>query len=163
MGRKIVDGAKNVRVFGEPIAVKARVSTIGGFSAHADQSDLLAWIGHFENPRMRVFVIHGERSISEAFANLVRERFGFDATVPGLGDIIPLAPLAPKVAVPPAPEGVWPVQLTQFMSKLGALKSLWDQAPGAIPAELLENLEAQLRPMEAELDTVLQRTGRKSK
>jgi metallo-beta-lactamase family protein len=163
LGRKIVDGAKSVRVFGEPIAVKARVFTIGGFSAHADQADLLDWIGHFENPRMRVFVIHGERSISEAFAAQVHERLGFDATVPGLGDIIPLAPLAPKVAVPPAPERPWPVQLTQFMSKLGALKSLWDQAPGAVPAELLENLEAQLRPMEIELDTVLQRTGRKSK
>ena len=51
LGRKIVDGAKRVRVFGEEIAVAADVYTIGGLSAHADRDDLLAWAGRFEAPR----------------------------------------------------------------------------------------------------------------
>jgi len=156
LGRKIVDGVQSVRIFGEPITVKAKVFTIGGFSAHADQSDLLAWISHFENPRMRIYVIHGERNISEEFAKLVRERFGFDASVPGLGDVIPLTPLAPKAPPVSVPELAWPVRLTNFLSKLGALKTLWDQTPESIPPELIEKLAKQLGPMEEALDTVLQ-------
>jgi metallo-beta-lactamase family protein len=51
-GRQIVDGAKQVKLFGEMVSVKAKVFTIGGFSAHADQNDLLEWAGHFEsNPK----------------------------------------------------------------------------------------------------------------
>ena len=80
-GRKIVDGAKQVKIFGENVAVRAKVFTIGGFSAHADQSDLLEWVSHFEsNPK--VFVIHGEESASEALAKLINERFNLTTYVP---------------------------------------------------------------------------------
>ena len=62
-GRKIVDGAKQVKIFRENVAVRAKIFTIGGFSAHADQGDLLEWISHFEsNPK--VFVVHGEATAS---------------------------------------------------------------------------------------------------
>jgi metallo-beta-lactamase family protein len=155
VGRKIVDGAQNVRIFGEPIAVKAKVFTIGGFSAHADQSDLLTWIGHFENPRMRIYVIHGERGISEEFAKLVRERFGFEASVPALGDLITLAPRA--LDAPPAavPEVAWPAQFAQVLSKLGQLRDLWEQAPTSIRPELAQKLAAQLGSSEEVLDSLL--------
>jgi metallo-beta-lactamase family protein len=162
LGRKIVDGAQIVRIFGEPIVVKAKVHTIGGFSAHADQSDLLAWLSHFENPKMRVLVIHGERSTSEGFAKLVRERFGFEASVPGLGDVIPLGAPAPKVAAAPALELVWPDQLSRFADKLEAIKSLWGQAPDTIPANLLQKLAEHLEPIGAELDQLLQESQKPS-
>jgi len=63
-GRKIVDGADKVRIFQEEIAVKAKIFTINGFSAHAGQSQLLDWLGHFKNPHMQIFLIHGERASS---------------------------------------------------------------------------------------------------
>jgi metallo-beta-lactamase family protein len=96
-GRQIVDGAKTITIFGERIAVKAKVYTIGGFSAHADQADLLAWVSHFASKsRPRCFVIHGEPSASEALAAAIRQRFGLDVYVPHLREVLTLAPPGDK-------------------------------------------------------------------
>jgi metallo-beta-lactamase family protein len=81
-GRKIVDGDKYVKLFGEDVAVKARVFTIGGFSAHADQAGLLKWIGNFSRTRPRVFIVHGEPTAAQSLAEKVEERFQFDTYVP---------------------------------------------------------------------------------
>lgn len=81
-GRKIVDGEKVVRILGEDVSVRARVFTIGGFSAHADQQDLLDWVSHFES-KPRVFVVHGEHTASETLAEKIRERFHLDVSIPG--------------------------------------------------------------------------------
>jgi len=86
LGRRIIDGAEKVRIFGEEIAVKARVYTIGGFSAHADQTELLEWLGAFKN-NPEVFVVHGEEKISLEFESIIKERYGFKTHVPSKGDI----------------------------------------------------------------------------
>lgn len=85
LGRLIVDGIKSVRVLGEEIAVRAKVFTIGGFSAHADQKELLEWLGSFEN-RPEVFIVHGEESVSLEFEKIVREKLGFTTRVPSKGE-----------------------------------------------------------------------------
>ena len=82
-GRKIVDGAKKIRLFNEEIAVKARVFTINGFSAHAGQSQILEWLSHFQTRDMQVFLIHGEYSAQQVLAGLIKERFGFKVLIPG--------------------------------------------------------------------------------
>ncbi|NWF91418.1 MAG: MBL fold metallo-hydrolase [Syntrophaceae bacterium] len=82
IGRRLVDGGKTVRLFGEEIAVRAHIHTLGGFSAHADQKGLLEWLAHFRNPDMEVFVNHGEEKISIELARVIRERFGFRTVVP---------------------------------------------------------------------------------
>jgi metallo-beta-lactamase family protein len=82
IGRRIVDGAKTVRLFGEEIAVKAHIHTLGGFSAHADQKGLLEWLSHWENPQLEVFVNHGEEKISMELSELIRQQFHFQTTVP---------------------------------------------------------------------------------
>jgi metallo-beta-lactamase family protein len=81
-GRKIVDGAKKIRIFNEEIAVKARVFTINGFSAHAGQSQILQWLSHFQTRDMQVFLIHGEYSAQQVLAGLIKERFGFKVLIP---------------------------------------------------------------------------------
>ena len=92
-GRQIVDGAKTITIFGEKVAVKAKVFTIGGFSAHADQADLLTWVGHFaKKSRPRCFVIHGEPTASEALADAIRKNFRLDVYVPHLREVLTLAP-----------------------------------------------------------------------
>jgi metallo-beta-lactamase family protein len=104
-GRKIVDGAKSVTIFGEKIAVKAKVFTIGGLSSHGDQSDLLAWIGHFVNKsRPRVFVIHGELTSSRALAAEINKRYGLDVQVPQWREVLTLGPRegAPEILPEPA-------------------------------------------------------------
>ena len=80
-GRRIVEGAKRVKIFRENVAVKAKVFTIGGFSAHADQEDLLEWVSNFEsNPS--IFLVHGESTASEALSKKIREHFDLKVHVP---------------------------------------------------------------------------------
>ncbi len=64
LGRKIVEGAREVWIYGEPVAVRARIYTINGFSAHAGQDELLSWMGRFHNTP-RVFLVHGEEDQME--------------------------------------------------------------------------------------------------
>jgi metallo-beta-lactamase family protein len=85
LGRKIIEGAKTVNVLGEEIAVKAKVYTIGGFSAHADQRELLDWLGAFSN-RPEVFIVHGEENTSLEFEKIVKDRFGFKTHAPQKGE-----------------------------------------------------------------------------
>ena len=104
-GRQIVDGAKQVRILGETVSVKAKVFTIGGFSAHADQNDLLEWVGHFEsNPR--VFLVHGEPSASEALAAKIRERLGLDVYIPKWKERLVLKPREMAVEEAAEPEAL---------------------------------------------------------
>ena len=106
LGRNIVDGAKKVRIFQEDVAVRAKVHTIGGFSAHADQKELLTWIGHFKNPRLKVFVIHGEESTSLVFAQIIHKSFPFQVEVPHWLEAITLIPPKERAAelIPEAEE-----------------------------------------------------------
>ena len=85
LGRKIVDGARIVHIFGEEIAVRAKIWTLGGFSAHADQKELLDWLSALEN-RPEIFVVHGEEETAVAFSDLVKERYGFTTHVPSKGE-----------------------------------------------------------------------------
>jgi metallo-beta-lactamase family protein len=80
-GRRILEGAKRVKIFRENVSVRAKVFTIGGFSAHADQKDLLEWLGHFES-RPRVFLVHGEPASSQALAGKIGEIYGLETHVP---------------------------------------------------------------------------------
>jgi len=81
-GRKIVDNEKHVKIFRENVAVKAKVYTIGGFSAHADQKDLMEWVGNFTESNPKVFVVHGETTSSSALAAKIREELELEAYVP---------------------------------------------------------------------------------
>lgn len=89
LGRKIVDGAKKVHILGEEIAVKASIYTINGFSAHADQAELIEWISFFKDSP-EVFIVHGEEEVSMVFSSLVNERFGFKTYVPEKGEMFML-------------------------------------------------------------------------
>ncbi len=83
LGRRLVDGAKEVRIYGRRARVRASIDTIGGFSAHGDQDDLRAWV-HATAAR-RVSLVHGEPAMLEAFrGTLVND--GFDAVVKGIGE-----------------------------------------------------------------------------
>ena len=75
MGRKIVDGAKKIKVYGEEIIVKAKVHTINGFSAHADQNGLIEWMSQFSRLE-KIFLIHGERDKQEIFQKEIEKRLG---------------------------------------------------------------------------------------
>jgi metallo-beta-lactamase family protein len=90
VGRAMVDGAKTVRVMGEPLAVRASVHTLGGFSAHAGQSDLLNWLAPMLPCKPQVFVTHGEDRGRLALAECIQNRFGITAILPKSRETISL-------------------------------------------------------------------------
>jgi metallo-beta-lactamase family protein len=86
-GRLILDGAKEIMIHGEPIPVKAEVASISGLSAHADYEELLAWMA--PQPRIPdVFIVHGEDEARSAFQATLKERLGWDSTLPRPGQTI---------------------------------------------------------------------------
>jgi metallo-beta-lactamase family protein len=89
LGRKLVDGAPYVRLWQEAIRVQARIHTVGGLSAHAGQSGLLDWYGHF-NGRPPVHLVHGEERARAALADALRARCGAAAHRPKLGTVLQL-------------------------------------------------------------------------
>jgi metallo-beta-lactamase family protein len=90
LGRLLVDGKKVVSIFGEKVAVKANIRTLGGFSAHAGQSDLLRWFDHMAHCRPRVILTHGETDAREALAQIIQERYGLKPEMPKLEETIEL-------------------------------------------------------------------------
>ena len=82
LGRQILEGAREVRLFGQLHPVRAAVARIEGFSAHADRDELLRWLGGLQKPPRAAFVVHGERQAAESFAALLREKVGGRVAVP---------------------------------------------------------------------------------
>jgi metallo-beta-lactamase family protein len=90
LGRQLIEGRKRVSIFGEPIVVKATVRTLGGFSAHAGQSDLLNWFEPLAGSRPRVVLTHGEPGPREVLAGLLQQRHGLTAECPQTDERIDL-------------------------------------------------------------------------
>jgi len=90
LGRKLVDGEKMVRIFGEEHAVRAQIHTIGGLSAHADQSALMGWLKGFSKAPKRTFVVHGEAQTARDFSDLVADEMGWRIEAPAPGTRVDL-------------------------------------------------------------------------
>ena len=103
LGRRLLDGAESVKLFGEEIAVRAEIVRLPGMSSHADRSHLLGWIEHFSPKPQHVFVVHGDAEVAPAFAAELEKR-GFAAHAPKYCEEYDL--LALRVAR----EGVEPVR-----------------------------------------------------
>jgi metallo-beta-lactamase family protein len=82
LGRLILEGKEEVRIHGRGYPVRAGVNQIQGFSAHADRSALLKWLGFLETPPKRVILTHGEEGAIRSLAEAVRNRMGWDVVVP---------------------------------------------------------------------------------
>ncbi len=91
LGRKLVDGARRVRLWGEEVPVRADLYTLGGLSAHADQAALMNWLGHFRAPPKQTFVVHGEEATALGFATLITEKLGWQTEAPLTGQSVTLS------------------------------------------------------------------------
>lgn len=90
LGRKLVDGAATVKLFGETIEVRAQIETLKGISGHADMNGLLAWLGGFVQKPQHVFVVHGEDQVTDSFAATITDTFGIPAFAPYSGGAVDL-------------------------------------------------------------------------
>jgi metallo-beta-lactamase family protein len=86
LGRQIIDGAKEVRILGQMYPVRARVVQMNGFSAHADRSELFKWLSGLKKPPLHIFVTHGEPDAARNFAGFVKEKTGWQTSVPSYKD-----------------------------------------------------------------------------
>ena len=91
LGRSLLEGASEVKLFGESIDVRAHIELIDGISGHADRNGLLEWIGAFEQKPEHVFMVHGEDQVCDSFAADLRRMMGLDATAPFSGSVYDLA------------------------------------------------------------------------
>ncbi len=82
LGRRLLDGEKCVKLFGEDIMVNAEIYNVEGFSGHADKPALLNWIGSFKEKPGRIFIVHGEKESKESFCIDVKEKFNIDCIIP---------------------------------------------------------------------------------
>lgn len=85
LGRRLRDGAESVNVFGEAVRVRAEIAGLDGFSAHADQAELLGWVTRMQPLPRTIFLVHGELQPAETLAALLREKTGATVHVPELG------------------------------------------------------------------------------
>lgn len=88
LGRRLVEGQKLVSIHGEKVAVRAKVHTLGGFSAHAGQKDLLAWFSAIAPSKPRVVVSHGEDEPRNELAKKIQQQFKLKSTLPSMNDVV---------------------------------------------------------------------------
>ncbi|WP_010243486.1 MBL fold metallo-hydrolase RNA specificity domain-containing protein [Acetivibrio cellulolyticus] len=86
LGRKLVDGAKRVKIFGEDISVNARIEMLEGFSGHADKNGLLEWLGGFNKKPSKVFIVHGEEESMIEFSSEIKNKFNIETIIPEKGE-----------------------------------------------------------------------------
>ena len=91
VGRRLLDGAESIKLFGEEIAVHAEIAWLPGMSGHADRDGLLEWIGALKLPPKAVFVNHGEDEVCNRFAQTLTQRLGYEAYAPYSGTCFDLA------------------------------------------------------------------------
>ncbi|MFC1893806.1 MBL fold metallo-hydrolase RNA specificity domain-containing protein [Chloroflexota bacterium] len=89
-GRILLDGANEIRLFGQTYSVKANIEKIDGFSAHADHDGLLAWLSDIHIPPHRVFVTHGEENAAASFAKILGEKTGWNTLAPQYRETVEL-------------------------------------------------------------------------
>ena len=106
LGRNLIEGAPEVKLFGETIAVRAEICQLTGMSGHADCEGLMTWIRAFERRPEKVFIVHGEDTVTEIFAQRIRDELGYDAVAPFSGEQYDL--LTGECLVKPAPVRIKP-------------------------------------------------------
>ncbi|MCG3150988.1 MAG: Ribonuclease [bacterium] len=93
LGRRVLDGAAEVKLLGSEVPVRAEVRSIKGFSAHADRAELLRWARHFRTPPRRCFLVHGEPEAVSSLQELLRTELGWSVDVPEFNVELPLKDL----------------------------------------------------------------------
>ena len=89
-GRKLLEGATEIKIYGKYYPVLAKILEIEGLSAHGDQNDLLNWLSDLKKKPEKVFLVHGENQPADELRIKINEKYGFDCAVPLMGQEIEL-------------------------------------------------------------------------
>ena len=147
LGRRLVDGAKTVRIFDEEIAVNARIEKIEGFSGHADLNGLLDWINSMQHKPQQILLVHGEPEVIVSFAKTIAAKFQIDTHIAKLDETINLGVpvIRPSVTVPLMPELVLDRRITSITHTLDALQTEFSLLTERSKAAITEASSAEAR------------------
>lgn len=87
-GRKLLEGATELKIYGKYVPIKAKVHHLESLSAHADQSELLRWMGSIKNVPEKVFLVHGEKSAMEAYKEKIQQKLGWHCHIPKMHEVV---------------------------------------------------------------------------
>jgi metallo-beta-lactamase family protein len=87
-GRKLLDGEKELKVYGKVVPFNMQVENIDGLSAHADHTELMDWMSEIKEKPERIFIVHGEKESAEAVQKGIQESYGWEAEIPQLYNIV---------------------------------------------------------------------------
>jgi metallo-beta-lactamase family protein len=90
LGRRLLDGASQVEIHRQPIAVRAKISKLNSLSAHADQEEILTWLKKFKSPPKRTFIVHGEPPAQLALQQKIAQQLGWATSIPAQGQVFDL-------------------------------------------------------------------------
>lgn len=87
-GRKLLEGATELKIYGKYVPIKAKLHHLESLSAHADQSELLTWMGGIKNIPEKVFLVHGEKSAMDTYKEKIQEKFGWHCHIPKMNEVV---------------------------------------------------------------------------
>ncbi|OWZ84917.1 MBL fold metallo-hydrolase RNA specificity domain-containing protein [Natranaerobius trueperi] len=157
LGRRILDGEKDVRIFGEEIAVKCRIESLDGFSAHADRDQLIDWVNKFVDKPDKIFLVHGEESVIKEFSKTVYDNTGIETYIPELGETVYVTktvesiPKDNKTTVKERIKSLleqWELESSLIQERLLAL---YDICESEVSEKELQNIEKQMRTLRKKL------------
>ena len=138
---------------GEDISVKAKIYTIGGFSAHAGQAELIEWVSKFITPKTKVFLVHGEELAQQELSALLHEKFNVDVHIPAYLEEQDVEPGEEPILIQPPAEAVqrvdWELLLNETQSKIALLQQKMEKMP---QRPWHEQVEARDRVLELNSD-----------
>ena len=162
VGRRLLDGAKEIKLFGETISVAAEMYNLEGFSGHADRNGLFSWLSGFINKPDNIFLVHGEYEAKNAFAKYVKEHKNWDCTVVNgydeytLADGISVSPTAEKDFADP--KDIDDVRTRLYKLHDGLEKVMYNAA-GTMQGELTESRMTDLKNTIASLEKDMMKLG----
>jgi len=139
LGRRILDGAKKVRIFGEEISVNARVEMIHGLSGHADRDTLMKWLRGFKRKPERIFIVHGEDMSAKDFASLVESNLNIETVIPLRGDkyVLDAGRSISRLAQTPKQEFL----RLELLNMIETLREQYEDMAGMLVADLKKGLD----------------------
>ena len=150
LGRAIVDGAKKVKIFGEEIAVNARVEYIEGYSGHADQTWLLNFVYSFHNPPKHIFLVHGEEEGQEVLKEKIEENTECKVTIPNFGDCYELVGDSPILLEETEEIGIFKREFKRLdlIEKIEELKDSVENIENVVMESNIETGDEELKSLE---------------
>lgn len=155
LGRILLDGTDEVKLFGEEIAVKAHIENVDGFSGHADQPMLLDWVDHFQRKPKKVFLVHGEADEMMPLADKLRERYdGMEVLTPRRFETVELRVPKDSVIRQPDPETLkkeLEMQYEQVLADMGGIRSIREEVAKELTPVEYEAMRQKLMQIQADI------------